>query len=213
MKRYIIGSGGFAKEVYFLLKEVYKNEICFYGFIDVANGKDSIYIGENRYEVINENTFDDTTDFKTENVELYFGIASPKLIQKIAQRFERFSFPNLIHGSFTGLTESIKMGVGNIITPGCIFTADVSIGSFNIFNTCTCLGHDTTIGSYNVFLPRTQVSGCVKIGDHNVFGMNASIIQGKKIGNNNSFGAYSYIIRSVQDDNSYFGIPAVKINF
>ena len=212
MKRYIIGSGGFAKEVFFLLKEVYRDRINFHGFIDITNNG-ILDIGDSQLAVINENSFDSEVGSNTSDIELYLGLSTPELMKKIVDRFKRFRFPNLVHSSFCGNLDSIKFGKGNIITPGCIFTVDINIGSFNIFNTNTCVGHDSVIGSYNVFLPRTQVSGCVKIGDLNIFGMSSSILQGKKVGNNNSFGAYSFIIRNVQDDASYFGIPAQKINF
>ena len=212
MKRYIIGSGGFAKEVFFLLKEVYKDSINFQGFIDITDNV-ILDIGDSQFAVINENSFDSEVGSNTSDIELYLGFSTPELMKKVVERFKRFQFPNLVHGSFCGHLDSIKFGKGNIVTPGCIFTVDISIGSFNIFNTNTCVGHDSVIGSYNVFLPRSQVSGCVKIGDLNKFGMSSSILQGKKIGNSNSFGAYSFIIRNVQDDTSYFGIPAKKMNF
>ena len=212
MKRYIIGTGGFAKEVFFLLKEVYQDSINFQGFIDITNNG-ILNIGFSQFAVINENSFDSEVGSNTSDIELYLGLATPELMKKVVDRFNRFQFPNLVHSSFCGHLDSIKFGKGNIVTPGCIFTVDINIGSFNIFNTNTCIGHDSEIGSYNVFLPRTQVSGCVKIGDLNIFGMSSSILQGKKVGNNNSFGAYSFIIRNVRDDTSYFGIPAQKINY
>lgn len=214
MKRYIFGSSGFAKEVLFLLQEVYKNEVSFFGFIDIsAENNQFVQIAGNKYPLINESEFESSVQTNLIDIELYIGIASPEIIKKITTKFNKFYFPNLIHDSFVGLRDSISMGTGNIVTAGCIFTCCIGIGSFNIFNTNIGVGHDSVIGSYNVFLPRTQISGSVKIGDGNVFGMNSSVFQGKRVGNGNKIGAYSFIITNVKDKGNYFGIPAKKLEF
>jgi acetyltransferase-like isoleucine patch superfamily enzyme len=212
-KRYIFGSSGFAKEVFFLLEEIYKEDMSFYGFIDISDNKEFVQIGSKSHPIITELAFETIVAQNIEEIELYIGIASPEVIKKISIKFQNFTFPNLIHNSFIGQLVSIKMGVGNIITAGCIFTCCISLGSFNIFNTNTAIGHDSIIGSCNVFLPRTQISGFVQIGNENIFGMNSSVLQGKKIGNQNKIGAYSFVITNVKDKSNLFGIPATKIKF
>lgn len=212
-KRYIFGSSGFAKEVYFLLEEIYNEDMSFYGFIDISENKEFVKIGTKSYPIITESSFENIVFQENEEIELYIGVASPEIIKKISIKFKNFTFPNLIHKSFIGQLISIKMGVGNIITAGCIFTCCISLGSFNIFNTNTAIGHDSIIGSYNVFLPRTQISGFVQIENENIFGMNSSVLQGKKIGNQNKIGAYSFVITNVKDKTNLFGIPATKIEF
>ncbi|TDE51308.1 hypothetical protein [Flavobacterium sp. GT3P67] len=163
--------------VYFLLQEVHGHNTHFCGLIDNFENRDKISIGKNYFELESRSNI--------ENIELFLGIESPIVIQRITTKFCGFSFPNLIHQSFIGFENSIKMGFGNIITPSCIFTVDVAIGSFNVFNTSICIGHDSVIGSYDVFLPRTQISGNVKIGNSNIFGMTSGVFQGEKIGDNN----------------------------
>jgi acetyltransferase-like isoleucine patch superfamily enzyme len=212
-KRYIFGSGGFAKEVFFLLEETFRENMSFSGFIDISDNNEFVQIGSKNYPIIKESFFENIATQNLEEIELYIGIASPETIKKIADKFSDFLFPNLIHHSFIGQLASIKMGTGNIITAGCIFTCCINIGSYNIFNTNTAVGHDCIIGSYNVFLPRTQVSGFVQIGDGNYFGLNSSVLQGKKIGNLNKIGAYSFLINSIKDKNNLFGIPATKLKF
>ena len=59
--------------------------------------------------------------------------------------------------------EQIKIGEGNIICAGNIFTTDIEIGSFNVFNLDCTVGHDTVIGSYNIINPSVNISGGVKI--------------------------------------------------
>jgi sugar O-acyltransferase (sialic acid O-acetyltransferase NeuD family) len=213
MKRYIFGSGGFAKEVYCLLNDVYKNDSFFCGFIDINTQKTFVEIGGMKYPIINELEFKSTTMSNLNEIELFIGIASPEILYRISTEFKTYNFPNLIHDSFIFDKNSVLFGKGNIITAGCIFTCCISINSFNIFNTNVAIGHDCSIGSFNVFLPRTQISGAVNIGDSNFFGMNSSVIQGKKIGNLNRIGAHSFIVNHVKDNTSLFGVPAIKQNY
>jgi sugar O-acyltransferase (sialic acid O-acetyltransferase NeuD family) len=210
MKRYIFGSGGFAKEVLCLLNDVYKKDAFFCGFIDISTQKKSVEIGSMDYPIISELEFKSTIKANINEIELFIGIASTDIINRISKEFSNFNFPNLIHESFIFDKNSVTIGRGNIITAGCIFTCCISIDSFNIFNTNVAIGHDCLIGSFNIFLPRTQISGAVQIGDSNFFGMNSSVIQGKKIGNLNRIGAHTFIINNVKDNTSLFGIPGTK---
>ena len=208
MKYYIIGCGGLAKEVLFLSKEVFGSTSNFQGFIDVNPKVVEITIGDYSYPVFDQ-------EFVIPNLQpdcnMYIGIANSEKISIITQRFARFNFPNLIHPNVIYDKEYVNLGIGNIISPGCIFTIDISIGSFNFFNTRVTLGHDVKIGSFNVFQPNVQISGFVKIGHGNTFGLNSSVLQLKKIGNYNNIGANSLLMKNISDKKRYFGVPAMEI--
>ena len=210
MKRYIFGSGGFAKEVFCLLNDVYKNDTFFCGFIEISTEKEFVEIGSMKYPVINELEFKSSIKSNLNEIELFIGIASSEIINRISKEFRDFNFPNLIHDSFIFDKNSVVIGKGNIIAAGCIFTCSILIDSFNIFNTYVAIGHDCLIGSFNIFLPRTQISGAVQIGASNFFGMNSSVLQRKEIGNFNRVGAHSFIINNVKDNTNLFGIPATR---
>jgi acetyltransferase-like isoleucine patch superfamily enzyme len=139
------------------------------------------------------------------------GIGDAKILAKVSNKFSNFHFPNLLYNQSFGDLISIKMGRGNIITPGCVFTVDITIGSFNIFNLNSTIGHDTTIGSCNIFNPGCNISGNVKIGDLNLFGTNATVLQNLHIGNNNVLGASSLANKSFTDNHIMVGVPAKKL--
>ena len=82
-KRYIFGSSGFAKEVFFLLEEIYNEDMSFYGFIDISDNKQFVQIGTKSYPIITESSFETIVAQKNEEIELYIGIASPVIIKKI----------------------------------------------------------------------------------------------------------------------------------
>jgi sugar O-acyltransferase (sialic acid O-acetyltransferase NeuD family) len=203
---YIIGSGDFAKEVYIWTKDTLTSEENFMGFIDNNDQKKEVSIGGKFYPIIQEIDFLHriSPSFRT---NLFIGIGNPILIEKIFRKFQNYSFPNLIHPNTSGDFSSVKMGVGNIITPGCILTVDISIGSFNIFNLNSTIGHDTIIGDFNIFNPGCHISGGTKIGSMNFFGTNSSVLQHLKIDNNNTIGAMTLINKDLSSDLTIVGVP------
>ena len=206
----IIGSGGLAKEVAFLLEDINKKqkEWGILGYID-QNAEMGRHNG--KYKVYQKDEWLDTVDF-----ELYvvFGIGTPELIRKIHQRLGQnpnIKFPNIIHPNVVGDWERIKMGEGNIITAGNIFTTDVEFGSFNIFNLDCTIGHDTVIGNYNVFNPSVNLSGGIEIEDECLIGTGTQILQYKKIISQTIVGAGAVVTKDLTEPGVYVGSPAKKL--
>jgi len=197
---YIIGSGGFAKEVFFYTQKTLGSEYKFGGFID----KD---ISLQTSLLIEESFFLQNTK-PSDKVVLFNGIGNPELINKIHLKFKDYNFPNLIYPGVLADYSTLKIGFGNIITPNCILTVDIVIGDFNIINLNTTIGHDTQIGNYNVINPGSNISGNVTIGDSNLLGTNCAILQGVSIGSYNKIGASSMVNKSILDHQTMVGIPA-----
>lgn len=209
---YIFGSGGFAKEVYFLVNEINKSQQTyrFAGFIDVNPEHKSIKIGSREFEVFNETEF--FSNAVDHNSCFAIGMGNPAILNKLNRKYAgSLDFPNLVHPGVIGLFESIQFGKGNIVTAGCIFTADITIGSFNIFNLNSTIGHDVVMGNCNVINPGVNISGGVEIGNENLVGTNAAILQYLKIGNGNTIGAGSMLRNNVDDRKVLVGIPAKVI--
>ena len=202
---YIIGASGFAKEVYWLLKDLNKYKIC--GFIDKTPKNNTIEIGNSIIDIIDEDYF--LNNFK--NCSVCIGIGTPKIIHKIKEKYKNYNFPNLIHPSFLGDSENILFGVGNIITAGVVFTTNIKIGNFNIFNLNTTIGHDVKIGDSNIFNPSTNISGNCNIENNNLFGVGTIILENLNVGSNNIIGAGSVAIKCIDKDSTYVGVPCKKI--
>ncbi len=207
---YIIGSGGFAKEVYFLIDDINKfsetPKFKFCAFIDITEHQ-LLSIGADQFPIITEDVFISMN--KSSDTCLAIGIGDPKILEKLAEKFAgKFNFPNLIHPSVNAYWTSIKLGQANIITAGCIFTVDIEIGSFNIFNLNTTLGHDSIIGSFNVINPGVNISGGVKIGKGNLIGTNATILQYISVGDYSVLGASSLLTKNLDSNWVAIGSPA-----
>lgn len=204
---YIIGSGGFAKEVYFLLKEINKFKIK--AFVDVQDGDDIIF-SEKSIPIITE---DDFLKLKFSNKpNLVMGLGDPILLDKIAKKFKDYTFPNIIHPNVVLDIDNIIMGRGNVITAGVVMTTHIKIGSFNVFNLNTTIGHDVVIGNYNIFNPSVNISGEVMIGDKNLFGVGSVVLQQKNFGNNSILGASSLLTKDAGDNLILVGVPAKQLN-
>jgi sugar O-acyltransferase (sialic acid O-acetyltransferase NeuD family) len=212
MKHYfILGSGGFAKEVYFLASEVLDSNYQFGGFIDRNTINDYIEVRKHKVKVWDENIFLSQV-LPQNNTTLFMGVGDPKLLLKLSVKFQEYHFPNLIHPSFVGDFQSIQLGRGNIICAGCIFTVDIQIGSFNVFNLGVTVGHDTRIENGNVFNPGVNVSGGVQMGSGNLLGTNATVLQYLSIGNYTTLGAASLATKSIEDHQVMIGVPAKPLN-
>lgn len=200
---YIFGSGGFSREVYFLIKQIGGYEVK--AFVDIES-RNHLFVDEREIPVISEDKLMEIE----RNVKplLCIGLGDPKLIEKVTKKFNNFMFPNLIHPSVIFNDENIQIGQGNIITSGVIFTTNIEIGNFNILNLSSTIGHDVIIGDCNVINPSVNISGCVSIRNNNLLGVSSTILQNKSIGSNCIIGASSLVVKDVMDNLVVFGVPA-----
>mgnify|MGYP000314269220 CR=1 FL=1 len=188
---YILGAGGFAKEVYGLILDI--GNFSIEGFISKEEAS-NIQMGDSEIPVLSEEQF-----FKkklSSETSLALGIGDPKLTELLSIRFAEYNFPNLIHPKATLNVNLVSLNKGNIITSGVILTSHISIGSFNIFNLNTTIGHDVEIGDFNIFNPSVNISGGVIIKNNNLFGVSSVVLQNIQIGNSNTIGACTLIHRN-----------------
>ena len=208
----IYGAGGFGKEVACIINKINDKHPSWkiVGFFDdgVPAGTQISHFGEVLGNMTQLNNW-------TEPLSVVFAIGSPRILSLLVGRIVNptISFPNIIHPEVSFADPvSFKMGKGNVITRGCSFSCDVTIGDFNQFNSISALAHDTIVGSYNVFMPLVRISGEARIGDANFFGIGAVVLQQIKIGNQTRIGAGSFVMTKTKDGCLYMGNPALKTN-
>ncbi len=199
----IVGYGGFAKEVKWLVDRINQNEKKwnFLGFIDRVEGAPS---------VIGDDGFIRKAQSK---LAVAVAIADPMIRQRLYTQYstnKNIWFPNLIDASVI-FSSTVTMGVGNIICANSIFTVDINMGNFNIVNLSTTVGHDVKIGNYNIVNPGTNISGNVTIGNRTELGTGTKIIQGKTIGDDVIIGAGAVVINDAPSRSTLVGVPAKVI--
>ena len=202
---YIFGAGGFAREIYYTIKNT--GEYIVKGFVNKDFDKD-IIIDNVTIPVFSEDQIEEVCHECLINAVI--AIANNSIVEKISYKFQgKCLFPNVIDPSVVSYSDII-MGEGNIITRNNFFSDNITIGSFNRINMSCMIGHDVAIGNFNIINPSCRISGNVHIGDFNMLGVNSSILQGIMIGNNNTLGGGSFLATDIDDNNCLIGVPARK---
>lgn len=205
----ILGSGGFAKEVLFLIEEINRNQPIwnFLGFIDKTVGEKIGYkevIGDDDYLIDIDKT-----------LHVAFGIGNPAVLRGLSLKLSQnhhLQFPNLIHPNVIGNWKAIDLGQGNIICSSNTFTTNITIGDYNIINLDCTVGHDTVIGNCNVINPSVNISGGVTLKDECLLGTNSVILQNLQVESKVVIGASGLVTKDILEQGVYVGAPVTKIN-
>lgn len=210
-KLYIVGAGGFGREVKWLAERINKNkrvwDIC--GFVD----DDASLFGQkiNGLSVVgNCDFFNDIQ----EDVYSVCAVGSPrtkKIITDKLSQYKNVHFASLIDPSVI-ISHCVKVGEGTIICAGTIITTNITIGSHVTINLDCTLGHDDEISDYTTLYPSVNVSGCVTIGSMTEIGTGTQIVQGKKIGSEVIIGAGSVVVKDIVKSGTYVGVPVRRID-
>lgn len=203
-KTYIVGTGGFAREVLFLMDELnLYNE--FSGFIEPdliweEKWRDKSIMGKPVLPFSNVKDFD----------RVSIGVADSKMRRKtITQLPSNIDYISLIHPK-ASVSKWATLGKGAIVTAGCIVTTQIQIADHCHLNLGTTIGHDCVIGEFFTSAPAVNISGICNIGDDVYFGTGAATKQGVTICNNVVIGMGAMVTKSISEPGTYIGIPAQK---
>lgn len=208
----ILGAGGFAREVAWLIEEINnKNaEWDLLGFIEEGNN----HIGSvlNNYKILGD--FKWVTNSKIDNLFYICAVGDLKLKLKFCETAENLNLKpaTLIHPDVKMSNYNI-IGDGTIICAGCIITVNTQIGKHVIINIDSTIGHDSIIGDYSTILPSVNISGNVNIGTGCNVGTSAAIINKINIGSNTIIGAGATVTKDLPENCTAVGTPAKPIKF
>lgn len=201
---YIIGAGGFGREVLQWCKDIntvnHKWDIK--GFLDdnleALNGYDCDYkiVGTIRGWSPNEN-------------EVFaMAVANPLTKEKIVKMFltKNATFESIIHPTAI-IGQFNKIGQGVVIYPYAKVTVNVFVGDF-VSILGSNLGHDAHIGDYSTICGMVSVNGHVTIGKRVFVGSHSIISPDKRIGDDAFVGSGSVVISNVKARQKVFGNPA-----
>ena len=204
----IIGAGGMARDVRFLIEELntVKKQFNFLGYII----KDLKSISSNDYI---DKVIGDYNWFKgKKNISVVIGIGNPVKRMTCVNEIEKIStnivFPSLIHPSVIYDKSSIMIGKGVLICAQVILTVNVKLNNFCLINYNSSIGHESIIGKGTVVNPSSTISGGVKIDDQVLIGAGSTILQYLKIGKKSVVGAGAVVVKSISENVTVMGIPA-----
>lgn len=206
----IVGAGGFAREVAWLIEDLVKVKAesapHVLGFISDKRPDDWTH----DLPILG----DDQWAFQQYSPETNYvlAIGQSSVRKKLAQQYtaEGFLPYSLIHPSVRK-SNSITIGAGTIVCAGSTLTTDIEIGNHVIINLHCTVGHDANIGDYCTLSPGVHVSGGVRMVAGCEIGTGAVLLPGVTIGEGCRVGAGAVVHRNLKPGRTYIGIPAREV--
>ena len=209
---YIIGAGGFGREVAWLVERI--NSVTpmwnLKGFIDDNESIQGTL--EDGYPVVGDCAY---LNSLVQESWCVCAVGSAKIRRKIIEKLqenEKVKFATLVDPSVI-VSNRITIGEGTIICAGTILTVDIKIGKHVIINLDCTAGHDDVINDFVTMYPSVNVSGNVNVGECVELGTGVQIIQGINVGTESIIGAGAVVIRDIPDGCTAVGNPAKPIKY
>jgi len=209
----VIGAGGFAREVKWLIQEIGQATpgLEFAGYVV----SDLSRLGEHdsRDEVLGDYGW--LRAHAAEFDGLALGIGTPAVRLKVAREllpeFPAARWPALVHPTVRLDRATAEIGPGVLLCAGVIGTVHVKLRPFSMVNLACTIGHEAEIGEGCVLNPTVNVSGGVVLEEGVLVGTGTQILQYLRVGQGSTVGAGSVVTRAVPEGVTVVGTPAVVL--
>lgn len=144
--------------------------------------------------------------------EVLIAVGSPGTKQEVVARLRGRGavFATLVHPTAT-IARSARLGVGVIVCPQSVISADAHVDDFVAINVLSSVGHDVHVGAYSTLSSHVDLMGSVRVGENVFFGSGAKVLPKLKIAAGSTIGAGSTIMRSVSERAVMYAQPAKKL--
>jgi sugar O-acyltransferase (sialic acid O-acetyltransferase NeuD family) len=206
----VVGAGGFAREVKWLIAEMHEagTPYEFTGY--VVSDTSSLSVHDSADEVLGD--FGWLVAHRSRFDGLALGIGAPgarlKIGQDLLELFPEAKWPALVHPTVRYDRKSCQLGPGVLLCAGVIGTVNLRLERFAMVNLACTLGHEAVIGEGSALNPTVNISGGVEIGAGVLVGTGAQVLQYVKIGAGATIGAGAVVTKDVAPGQTVVGIPA-----
>lgn len=204
-KLVVLGAGGFAREIAWLVWDIdqISNEWEIVGFVEHSTER----VGQvmNGVPIINM----DQAMRYLPDICAVAAIGDPSLKERAVKEAEDFGFKfaTLLHPSVSK-SKFVSIGAGSMICAGNILTVNVTIGKHVILNLDCTVGHDSVIEDYATISPGCHLSGRTVIRRGAFLGTGVVTIENHEIGAYSKIGAGAAIVKDIPEKVTAIGIPA-----
>lgn len=209
MKIVIVGAGGFGREVLALIRNINQIKPTFevLGFID-----DGMPVGTKIHEL---SVLGKTSSIVQTGAEgAVIAIGKTQIREDVTSRMPvNLKFPNIIHPlAVFQDPERIRIGQGNIICAGNIFTTDIRLGNFCIVNLACTIGHNAVLSDFCSVMPGVNISGGALLQKGVYVGTGAKLIKATTLGSYCTVGAGAVVDADIAPNETVVGVPAKPLN-
>jgi sugar O-acyltransferase (sialic acid O-acetyltransferase NeuD family) len=206
----VVGAGGFAREVRWLIEEMAASgePVEFAGYVVSDLGR----LGEHdsRGEVHGD------LGWARENRDAFdalaIGIGTPaarlKVSSDLLPDFPEDRWPALVHPNVRLDRGTARIGAGVLLCAGVVGTVHLVLEPFCLVNLACTLGHEARIGRGSVLNPTVNISGGVVLEDGVLVGTGAQVLQYLTIGTGATVGAGAVVTKDVAPGVTVVGMPA-----
>jgi sugar O-acyltransferase (sialic acid O-acetyltransferase NeuD family) len=209
MKRLVIvGGGGFAREVLWLIEEINKaagGHVPLYQVQGIVSKE-----GEGHLQglpILGDDEW--ALAHLDKNVRFVLAIGDGALRAGLAERYQQAGFHplRLVHPRAI-LSDEVQLGAGAIVCAGAVMTVNIAIGDFCIVNLNATVGHDCKLGDFVTLHPGAHLSGGVTIGDRCSIGTGAVVLPEITVVDDVVVGAGAAVTQDLVQAGTYVGVPA-----
>jgi sugar O-acyltransferase (sialic acid O-acetyltransferase NeuD family) len=205
---FIIGAGGFGREVFSIIKALENSGVPFpTGFIDDAPSAADLGL----VDALGSRVVGSVDDLlrRTDAFSAVLAIGSASAREIIAGLLANspVTFPVLVHpDTTTGCNVCLAEGV--VVAAGSRLSTNIGVGRHVHIDQNAAVGHDCNLGDFSRLNPQACVSGAVRIGRGALIGANATVLQGLDVGDHAIVGAGAVVTRDVVAATTVMGSPA-----
>lgn len=205
---YIVGAGGFGREVAWLASDIWGDKITIQFVVDRSEYLTDAING------IPVQLLSDLTPSENSSYVVAVGDPRSRSMLSAKMRDAGFQSQTLVHPS-ARMSDRVQLDDGVIIAAGNILTTSIKLARHVHINLACTIGHDVTIGEFSTLSPGVHVSGHVQIGEGVFIGTGANIINGTAsrplaIGDGAIIAAGACVTRDVDPEAMVAGVPAAR---
>lgn len=203
----ILGSGGFAREVAWLISHLNRSGTATWnalGFWSHEPGEIGRTI--NGLPVIDPQLVAGRSGV----VYAVAAIGDPRIRERAVDEAVRAGllFATLVHPGVLLDELTVTVGPGSVICAGCILTTNITIGSHVIVNLDCTIGHDCVIEDFATLSPGCHLSGHTTVRRSAYLGTGLVTVQQREIGRDATVGAQAAVVKDIGAGVTAIGVPA-----